>query len=197
MYLVLPSISAPYCPLLVQGSGKPLGNPLDQVKREDKSRPSIAHSRCSISAGWINQGLYPSRPPGFNKGKASTGLGQGTLETRRWNLLAYIQVNGGQTQGQKQIPCKQSTESIAEPHKQVNTQLLCLCLPFRTTWLHVCFSCLPALQNLCSVSTGPIFSSGKSSLCLFLGETMAPLGRGRERTYLIGLKLFSGIAKKN
>lgn len=148
---VLPSIGACYCSLLVQGSGKPLGNLPDQVKREDKSRLSVAHSRCSISAGWPNQGLYPSRPPGSNKGKASTGLGQGTLEATHWNPLAYIQVKGGQIQGRKQISCKQGTESIAEPHKQVNKQLLCL----RPLWDHVT-SCL-CLTPSCPAEPRPLF----------------------------------------
>lgn len=58
-----------WCPLLlsVKSSRKPLGNPLDQVKRDESCLP-LAHNRCSMSAAWTKD----STPKGT---QASTGLG--------------------------------------------------------------------------------------------------------------------------
>lgn len=111
------------------------------------------------------------------------------MEARQRNPLTYSQVKGGRIKGSKQISQNQSTQSRAEPRKQVNKQQLRLSLPL---WDHVTSSCCLCFISPCSADPawsfaplghGPFISPSKSSLCLFVRETlMDHLGGSRELT---------------
>ena len=113
------------------------------------------------------------------------GLGQGILETR------HIKPNSSKWRVNEKISWKSHRNKVQKAELSLTTQQAAAVSPslWRITWLHIAVLCCASFLlsrptlDLCSISTWPLWSPSKRSLCLFLGESLtAHLGWSRELT---------------